>query len=149
MYTKDTNKTQNALKGDNEIILYESNISGRFLEPSIFHFYNSQNIQHNNSALCNEPIMKSQATKGKTMEERDSVRCCGLNFDVAQWLQQLFTVTSRTGIVLRHGMSTSVQNLADVYKLSADAIPRSCNAYPNEMTELCAASVSAAANRVS
>ncbi|KAJ4441335.1 hypothetical protein ANN_11190 [Periplaneta americana] len=27
--------------------------------------------------------------KGKTLEERDSIRCCGLNFGVAQCLEQL------------------------------------------------------------
>ncbi|KAJ4438258.1 hypothetical protein ANN_14197 [Periplaneta americana] len=31
----------------------------------------------------------SQATKGKTLEERDLIRYCGLNFDVAQWLEHL------------------------------------------------------------
>ncbi|KAJ4427350.1 hypothetical protein ANN_24970 [Periplaneta americana] len=36
----------------------------------------------------------SQTTKEKTLEERDSIRCCGLNFGVAQWLEHLYSTTS-------------------------------------------------------
>ncbi|KAJ4441195.1 hypothetical protein ANN_11046 [Periplaneta americana] len=41
------------------------------------------------------PLLQCQATKGKTLKERDSIRCCGLNFGVAQWLESLRYMVSR------------------------------------------------------
>lgn len=40
-----------------------------------------------------------ETTKGKILEERDLIWCCGLNFGVAQWLERLVHRTKYLGSI--------------------------------------------------